>query len=425
MNLTFVHIGDLHKQPGPRGADVLRALDSIIDECIGLKTVAAWLIPGDLFHQRSTPEDRNALADRLLGMTNVAPVILCDGNHDAPGDLAIFGRLKGAWPVYVVSTPYVLDVALPFGQIASLFVLPYPTKGGLVAAGVAPDDVVDTAADPLEAIFTQAAAQLREAEQRGHLTLMIGHVNVGGAITSSGQPNIGREIEISARHLDLLGDVYKGLNHIHVAQDIAGASYAGSVCRLNWGEVEAKSYTVVHYEQGVSFEHKGHGAPRWDYTVARRPIDVAPMYHVEGVLTRESFTWHVVGDLITLGTDEATGITVDWTGADVRVRYAFAASERGLVDVERVRREFEGARTLLLEPVAVPDRQLRAPEIVAATTPAAKFEAYCHASGITLTTSLAVKRQLLEQLDAAAAIAGVQVAIAKVEAEAEKAEVAA
>jgi hypothetical protein len=57
---------------------------------------------------------------------------------------------------------------------------------------------------------------------------MIGHVNVGGAITSSGQPNIGREIEISARHLDQLGNIYKGLNHIHKAQEIAGAWYAGS-----------------------------------------------------------------------------------------------------------------------------------------------------------------------------------------------------
>ena len=72
------------------------------------------------------------------------------------------------------------------------------------------------------------------------MTLFIGHANVGGAVTSSGQPNIGREIELSPRHLDRLGPIYKGLNHVHKAQEIHGAHYPGSICRLDWGEIETK-----------------------------------------------------------------------------------------------------------------------------------------------------------------------------------------
>jgi hypothetical protein len=59
--------------------------------------------------------------------------------------------------------------------------------------------VVETAADVLEPIFITAAAELQAAHEAGDLTLMIGHVNVAGAITSTGQPNIGREIELNPR----------------------------------------------------------------------------------------------------------------------------------------------------------------------------------------------------------------------------------
>jgi hypothetical protein len=75
------------------------------------------------------------------------------------------------------------------------------------------------------------------------LTLMIGHVNVAGAQLSNGQPSIGHEIELNPKHLDRLGDIPKLLNHIHKPQTIAGAHYAGSVCRLDYGEIEEKRYS--------------------------------------------------------------------------------------------------------------------------------------------------------------------------------------
>jgi DNA repair exonuclease SbcCD nuclease subunit len=118
--------------------------------------------------------------------------------------------------------------------------------------GVAKDAVIDTAANALDIIFMDAAAQLVQArEMWGDLTLMIGHVNVAGAMTSVGQPNIGHEIEITAAHLDRLGNIPKLLNHIHKAQEIGGAHYAGSVCRMNWGEIEDKGYSVVTFQEAA------------------------------------------------------------------------------------------------------------------------------------------------------------------------------
>lgn len=382
MSTTFVHIGDFHAAPGPRNADRYRALDQIIATGEQLSNLGAWLWPGDLNHGRMTIEDRNALAERLARMAAVAPVITCYGNHDAPGDLDVFARLKATWPIYVVwkLTGELLRVPLPTGEHASFFVVRYPTKGGLVAAGTQHDEIIPVAADHLDAIFMLASVNLEAARKAGDLTLMIGHVNVAGSAMSAGQPNIGHEIEIGPQHLDRLGNIYKGLNHIHKHQAIAGAVYAGSVCRLSWGEIEPKGYVEVDVADGVF---------GWGFN----PIDVAPMYHVEGLLTRDSFSYRV--------TDGPNGKEQEkpasWRGCEVRARVRFKLSERNTLAMAQVHAEFAEARRLEVEPLGVPDRELRVPAVALARTLADKLAAY---QGVEqLTDDMAAKLALLEHGD--------------------------
>src|SRR3990167_5962571 len=107
----LIHVGDVHLQHGhPRNADRLASLDQIVDEGRQLDQLGAWLLPGDLFHARSTVADRNDLAERLALMADVAPVVVVRGNHDQPGDLDIFSRLKARWPVSLATRPGVLDL---------------------------------------------------------------------------------------------------------------------------------------------------------------------------------------------------------------------------------------------------------------------------------------------------------------------------
>src|SRR6185295_10123179 len=101
-------------------------------------------------------------------------------------------------------------------------------------------------------LFMDAAGELERAQASDWPTLMIGHVSVAGAVSSVGQPQIGGELEITQDHLDRLGPVPKCLNHIHKHQQVGGAIYAGSLCRLDWGEVEPKGYVVVTYDQGIN-----------------------------------------------------------------------------------------------------------------------------------------------------------------------------
>lgn len=404
-----VHLGDFHAAPGPRNAVRYRALDRVLAEGLALPTLGAWLWPGDLDHLRMGIEDKNALAQRVQVMAHRAPVVICYGNHDLPGDLDFLARLASTFPIYVIDTPQTIRVPLATGQFASIFVLPYPTKAGLAALGVSPAQMVDQASVALDAIFAQAALDLEAARQGGDLTLMIGHVNVSGAMVSTGQPNIGREIELSTSMLDRLGPIYKGLNHIHVAQQVGGAYYPGSICRLDWGEIEEKSYL------GIDFDEHG------SYHVTRKPIDVAPMYHVDGLLTRDEFTYQV-----TAGPGGALQEKpASWKGCEVRVRYRFKQSEKSILNEALVLAEFAEALRFEREPIAVPDRSLRAPEVAAARTLAEKAAAWCTVSGETATEGTLAKLARLEHGDPVQLLDDVAHALAEIEHGEQRATVAA
>lgn len=394
MTHRFLHLGDLHLGPNDRNDDRIAALDQAIRE--GLQQpLAAWLVPGDLNDGPMTIHDKNVLAGRFQIMANHAPVIACEGNHDIPGDLDFLAKLFAKHPIFVIVRPQVVRFLTATGAQAAVFVLPYPHRSGLVAAGVATDNLVDAARGALDIIFMDAAAQLADARAAGAITLMIGHVNVAGSIVSSGQPNIGKEIEIDQALLDRLGPIYKGLNHIHKAQEIAGAWYAGSACRLDWGEVDPKGYLAIDFEP--TWEGDG-----YTFEVQTHPLDVAPMYHVEGELTREGFTGKVVGHGLwnVLGVESLQEI--DWSGAEVRVRFRFVAADKPLLNFDLVKAPFVGAKRIDLDPIAEHNRAIRAPEVAAAETLEEKVQAITKGAGVAWTAGLDDKLALLQSPDGVA-----------------------
>lgn len=389
----YAHGGDLHLGPNARNADRRRAFDAFIaDGCV--RPLAAWLLPGDLNHGRMTIDDRNYLADRLRAAAEHAPVVIVRGNHDIEGDLDVFAKLRAKWPIYVVTTPQVLHLETATAATAAIFCLPYPTEAGLVAAGVAPGDLIQTAHHALEGIFRAAGAELQRARMEGDMVLAIGHVNVAGSLTATGQPNIGHEIEIDDTLLALLGPGYVGLNHIHKGQQIGRAWYPGSFCRLDWGEIDPKRWLLVSYTDVDQF------------TVTPQAIAVAPMYHVEGVLRRDGFDW-----LVKAGPEGAPlEAPATWAGAEVRVRYRFNASEKNVLELAKAQilATFAEAARLELEPVAVPDRALRAPEVAAAKSLPDKVAAWAAFNGGTVAAGVPDKVAALEHGDPAAILATVR-----------------
>jgi hypothetical protein len=315
--------------------------------------------------------------------------------------------------------------------MVQVFGLPYPTKAGLVSAGIATGDVQGVATDLLEPIFMMAGDVLREARAEGDHALMIGHATIAGSVSSIGQPmGVHGEIVVTPRHLGQLGDVPKIFGHIHKPQAIYDAVYAGSICRMDFGETEEKRFLVVEFDAAGAWSLHSH------------PIACPPRYHVEGLLSREGFTWQVTkgpgGDVqppprscpLCLGTGDGrkdpvegtlpcwqchgSGGPVSWAGCEVRVRYRFAASEKSVLADAQVLAEFAEAARLEVEPIAVPDRALRAPRVAEARTLAEKLAAFQQVEQ--LAPSVLEKLSALEHGDALAVLADLQNRLASIEA---------
>lgn len=421
MSTTLVHIGDFHAAPGPRNAERYATLDQIIGESLRLPRLGAWVWPGDLFDGLSTVDDRNAIDARLRRMAQAAAVVIVEGNHDRPGDLRGFANLSGAHPIIVVDErPQTIRLPLATGEWASIFCVPYPHKHGLVGAGVAHGAIVETAGHLLDPIFLAAAAALETARANGDITLCLFHANIAGAIASTGQPNVGQEIELTQQLLDRLGPIYKGGNHIHRPQEISGAWYAGSTARKDYGEVEDKRFLLVHYgvERDAVVIADDREVPQWMYTVESRPLRIPPMYLVEGWLSRDGFT------LFDERTDQVhfPSTTDDvalrfaqrnWADADVRVQYSYLASERAVLDPQVVHTLFASALRLKVQGVVVPDREVRAVAVSAAKTIPDKLAAM-RPDGV-LPAAVVDKVTALQQQDREAVLANVRAWLASIE----------
>lgn len=394
MTNIFVHLGDLHLRPDARNPARWAAVDQAINEWVDLKdtnekkrSLRAWLWPGDLNHASMAINDRNGLVDRLQRMSQVAPVVICYGNHDKPGDLDVFRQLNTKHPVYVVggeptalALPYAPTVE-PYPMPIPLLVLPYPTKAAFLAAGMSGYDLlVKGQAMLTDAIDDWQRDYASRAAERRTPALVIGHLNVSGALSSAGQPQIGRELELDKQALECLPEnVYVGLNHIHKAQVVGRAHYAGSMCRLDWGEIEDKSYTVVTYE-----DHKL-------VSVDRHPLNVPKMYHLDGSGNAEGgFTFGSVG-LNHLPPSRQPGY-------DIRVRYTFPSTAATYLPVwdEHIRDNFRDASRIVIEPIAVGAEDGRAPAVAAASTLVEKLDAWSlETQGRPLTVEESVKADAL------------------------------
>lgn len=392
--MRVLAIGDTHlRASSRRNAARLAALDQIVAACDELNPdLIVW--PGDLFDTKSTIEDRNTLRAYVKRLAAYAAILIVRGNHDAPGDLDIFGDLKTGHAVYVITTPQIFHWIATSGPGLCIACLPYPEEGGLAAMGIAPPDVPDVAAAALDAIFMGFAGNLQAQAAVGVPGLFIGHANVVGAVASTGQPLIGAEIALRPEHLARLGrDVPVLLSHIHAPQTVHGATYIGSIAPMDWGEVEPKRFLVLDHD-GVEWSTTSH------------PIDLPRLYHVSGVLSRSGFEW-----VVQRGPEGAiTEAPASWKGHEVRVRFRFQASETALLTQAeaRILAEFADASHLEIEPVAVPDRAVRAPEVAAAQTTADKLRAYCALSGLEVSDGVLAKLARLETEDAAAVAAAVE-----------------
>jgi hypothetical protein len=134
----------------------------------------------------------------------------------------------------------------------------------------------------------------------------------------------------------------------------------------------------------------------WKFSVTTHPVNVAPLYHIEGTLTRDGFDWHC-DDI-----DDDDRVKIPFAGAEVRVRFRFAAAEKAALDFDLVTAPFVGAKRIVTDPIAEHTRALRAPEVAQAQSIEQKVEAFIRAAGVAWTDGLQRKLAVLQAPDGAA-----------------------
>lgn len=346
-------IADSHFDEHSRFEECVRLHGWIADD-LRARRADAVVHTGDVYERKSTPLERQAVADWVRRVAAVAPVLVVRGNHDAVDDLPLLERLATDHRVIVEQAAGVHTV----GGI-EIAALAWPRKAALLAATGADGKEVGeaVAGDALRAVLRGLGQELRR--QSGP-RLFAAHAMVRGSITSTGQPLVGCDMELGLEDLALVGADAYALGHIHKGQrwEIEGRPvvYPGSPRRTAFGELEPKGYTILEWDAGHVRD-----------TFIEAPA--TPMIQLEG-------KW-LDGQLVGL---ERRSLR----GAEVRLRYSVPSDRREEAAVQaRAWRDriLEDAVSCKVEEVVIAEARARAPEIARAMTLADKLAAYWSAKG--------------------------------------------
>lgn len=395
MSIRVAIVADSHFCEDSRFEECIRMHDWIAND-IAARELDLVLHAGDVFEKRSTPAERRAVADWLTKVASSAAVVVVRGNHDAVGDLGgIFGRLATTFPIVIEEACGVHVVPVcddpdpdPYGYgrtgppvNVAVGCVAWPRKAELLArlatTGTQPsqEDSGRVAAEALRGVLLGLGAEMA---QHDGPKILLAHAMVRGSITSTGQPLMGCDMEISLEDLGLSKADFIAIGHIHASQSWTWngvpIAYPGSPRRTAFGELEDKGYIVV------TFERAGDG---WACTWERVIAPATPMLLLEAEFAPE----HVglPGDVIV-----PAGLVMyppgDVTGAEVRVRYRVASDERDAA--KRAAGELKsellaaGAVVVKLEEEVVATTRARAPEIALAVTLEEKLQAFWRVKAI-------------------------------------------
>ena len=395
--MKILHFADIHARD--------KDLDEV-SKCLGFIVSKAQeerpdliVFAGDFFHSRDVKLDSEAarLVIRSFSqLADIAPVAAVIGtpSHDGKAP-EILSMVRGAFPVYVAIKPEQVylyqgsffDVQeakgynLKTGLLISL--LPQPTKEyfsqtneGSIAEG---DQAVGGLLGGVFMGFGAMASEFRAPH------ILVGHFTVKGSSTSTGQPMIGREIEVSKEALDLARADLVCLGHIHKRQWIQpNIYYAGSIYRENFGEQEDKGFYIHEYYDGQrpAFESRFISTP----TRKLRKIEIDTTSGGE----LESLDLAIIPDIA----------RNPITGASVRVEIKAWQDEAALIDraaIEKLLME-SGAESVDIRIIRVPRETVRSTEIMQLSTLPDKVKELARTRGEGVPASILEKADLVERL---------------------------
>lgn len=350
-------IADSHFNEARRFADCIAAHRVFLRHAADAG-VDLILHAGDIYDRRSTPAERLAVSEFIRDAADIARVVIVRGNHDAPGDVELLGRLEGRLWIAAAERPRRLVVPTDAGNVV-VACLPWFDKAQIAAACAAEagDPETTNAATIAKARMLLGSLRLHSEEARalGLPVVLLGHVQVAGSQTSTGQSLIGQTVELAPADLGGVGADVAIVGHIHKHQSWPEARvyYPGSPLPQNYGEAEPKGWLFL--------EVGGNAPPRVEFC----PLPVRSVVAI---------------DLERL---DASPVTVP-PDALVRVRVRLTPDQLATFEEAALVRAYTaaGAAEVKVEAVVVTETRARAPEVVDAADLLSKLRAVWRAKGI-------------------------------------------
>ncbi len=370
MNTRFLLIGDVHLRSGEQLDDIKSCL-GFASQTAFVRVVDGVLLAGDLFEGKSTPEERAVAGEFLAGLP-CTPIVV-KGNHDQTGELAVFGHYRD---VLVAETPELFSI-----DEVDILCVPWPERAYLAALGHT-GEAGDQAGSAALAAMLRGMVATRDHPERP--LVILAHLQVLGAISSSAQPMIGRAIEAVLGDLQDLGAAFVVLGHIHRPQQLApGVEYVGSLTCHDFGEEDEEKRIGI-----LTVEDDGTASVEWIPVPCRRWLTIEAEVGEDGAPVEE---WPVANS----AADEAL-VIVGLAGANVRYRYTCDESEQHVFDHAEIERRFAAAHTLKIVAQVERAERVRAAEVAAAATTEDQLQAWGVATGTEITTNHIDKLQQLE-----------------------------
>ena len=264
--MKLLHTSDWHVGKAIRGhsrADEHRAVIDEITLIAGAEQVDLCVVAGDLFDTAApTAESERLVYHGLLGLAEVAPVVVIAGNHDNARRLDAVARLLALGRVTVATEPRspadggVVELQVADGTPVQVALVPFVSQRAIVRADALMSQPAfrnaQTYAERLRAVIVALAGNFNAQS----VNLIVAHLFVAGGTAGGGEraAHLVEEYAVSAVDFPVEAS-YVALGHLHRPQALAGATaihYCGSPLQLDFGEqTQPKQVNVVTAEPGL------------------------------------------------------------------------------------------------------------------------------------------------------------------------------
>jgi len=372
MTWRAMVIGDIHLRTNENTDDTIACLE-FAALVARERQVDAVIFGGDIYEASSKPAERAAFGSILHQLAGI-PVYGIAGNHDAPQDVAVFNLAPGnLW----LETPAIVEA----GPV-DLLMVPWAQRAFLAASGYAGEAGEQAGSAALAAMLR---AMVATRDRPGHPLVVLGHLQVCGALSSSAQPMVGRAIEAALGDLQDLEAAFVALGHVHRPQELApGVEYIGSLTCHDFGEEAEQKRVGI-----LTVEDDGTASVEWVSVPCRK------WYTVEASIDDQGEP----EEYVCQGGEVLRGVfSCDLYNANLRYRYTCDESQQHLFDHARIQSEWGGDKCHTLKIVAQVTRadRIRSADVAAAKTVEEKLAAWGRATETPITPAMITKLHELE-----------------------------